>query len=227
MEISCSRISIYKYTNKGYDISIFVKKEMINVNHIDRLEELIKEKNGTLLTLDLKGTNIPREYLKILVERGKLERVYRGVYVSTETFEDVMYYMQHKYPKIIYSHETALYFHGLTDRTPMKYSITVPSDYKVLKTSFKNFKIYYIKMDLYNLGMTDGVTSFGNNIKVYNVERTICDMIRSRNIIDIQIVNESMKRYVKLKTADYGLLGEYAKLMNVENIIQKYMEVLL
>src|SRR5665647_347374 len=66
-------------------------------------------------------TSIPREYLKKLVECGKLERVYRGVYISPETFEDVMYYMQHKYPKIIYSHETALYFHGLTDRTPMKY----------------------------------------------------------------------------------------------------------
>jgi len=52
-------------------------------------------------------------------------------------------------------------------------------------------------------------------------------MIRSRNKIDIQIVNESMKRYVKLKTANFGLLGEYSKLMNVENIVQKYMEVLL
>ena len=139
------------------------------MNHIERLEALIKEKNGTLLASDLKGTNIPREYLKILVECGKLERVYRGVYVSPETFEDVMYYMQHKYPKIIYSHETALYFHGLTDRTPMIYSIPVPSDYKVLKTNFENFKIYYIKMGLYNLGMTDSATSFGNNIKVYNV----------------------------------------------------------
>ena len=197
------------------------------MNHIERLEALIKEKNGTLLASDLKGTNIPREYLKILVECGKLERVYRGVYVSPETFEDVMYYMQHKYPKIIYSHETALYFHGLTDRTPMIYSITVPSDYKVPKTNFENFKIYYIKMGLYTLGMTDGVTSFGNNIKVYNVERTICDMIRSRNKIDIQIVNESMKRYVKLKTANFGLLGEYSKLMNVENIVQKYIDVLL
>ena len=200
---------------------------MINVNHIERLEALIKEKNGTLLASDLKGTNIPREYLKILVERGKLERVRRGVYVSPETFEDVMYYMQHKYPKIIYSHETALYFHGLTDRTPMIYSITVPSDYKVLKTNFENFKIYYIKMGLYNLGMTDVVTSFGNNIRIYNLERSICDMIRSRNKIDVQIVNESMKRYVKLKTANFRLLGEYSKLMNVENIVQKYMEVLL
>jgi len=197
------------------------------VNHIERLEALIKEKNGTLLASDLKGTNIPREYLKILVERGKLERVRRGVYVSPETFEDVMYYMQHKYPKIIYSHETALYFHGLTDRTPMIYSITVPSDYKVLKTNFENFKIYYIKMGLYNLGMTDVVTSFGNNIRIYNLERSICDMIRSRNKIDVQIVNESMKRYVKLKTANFRLLGEYSKLMNVENIVQKYMEVLL
>lgn len=227
MRLFLANFSIYKYTNLNYDVSIFVKKEMINVNHMEKLEALIKEKNGTLLASDLKETNVPREYLKILVERGKLERVHRGVYVSSETFEDVMYYMQHKYPKIIYSHETALYIHGLTDRTPTIYSITVPSNYKVLKTKFENFKIYYIKMGSYDLGITDGVTSFGNTIKVYNLERTICDMIRSRNKMDVQIVNESMKRYVKLKTANFRLLGEYSKLMNVENIVQNYMEVLL
>lgn len=73
----------------------------------------------------------------------------------------------------------------------------------------------------------DGTTSFGNMIKVYSVERTICDIVRSRNKIDIQILSEAIKRYVKLKSADFVLLSEYAKEFKVEKIIKKYMEVLL
>ncbi|QUH26412.1 type IV toxin-antitoxin system AbiEi family antitoxin domain-containing protein [Serpentinicella alkaliphila] len=197
------------------------------MNYIEKLESYIKQKNGTILTSDLVDLNIPRVYLSKLVEMGKLERVSRGVYVSPETIEDEMYYMQCKYPRIIYSHETALFIHNLTDRTPFEYSATVPSSYKVVKNISENFKIYYIKRDLHSLGIIDGITSFGNKIKVYNVERTICDIVRSRNKIDIQIVNEALKGYIKLKSTDYRLLLEYARKFRVEKLIKGYMEVLL
>ena len=95
--------------------------------------------------------------------------------------------MQCKYPKIVYSHETALFLHGLTDRTPFEYSATVPGSYKVVNNLSEDFKIYYIKNELRALGITDGTTSFGNRIKQYNVERTICDIIRSRNKIGLPI----------------------------------------
>lgn len=197
------------------------------MNYLEKLEDFIKQKNGTILTSDLEDLNIPRIYLSKLVDMGKLERVSRGVYVSPETIEDEMYYMQCKYPRIIYSHETALFLHNLTDRTPFEYSATVPSSYKVVKNISENFKVYYIKNDLHSLGITDSMTSFGNKIKVYNVERTICDIVRSRNKIDIQIVNEALKRYIKLTSTDYALLIQYAKKLKVEKLIKNYMEVLL
>ncbi|MGI6732396.1 MAG: type IV toxin-antitoxin system AbiEi family antitoxin domain-containing protein [Anaerovoracaceae bacterium] len=197
------------------------------MSYLRKLEILIKDKNGMVLASDLKNKNIPRIYLSKLVDAGKLERVSRGVYVAPDAIEDEMYYMQCKYPKIIYSHETALFLHGLTDRTPFEYSATVPSSYKVVKSISNRYKIYYIKSELYDLGITDGKTSFGNEIKLYNVEKTICDIVRSRNRIDIQIVNEALKRYVKLNYADYALLIEYAKKLRVERLIRKYMEVLL
>jgi hypothetical protein len=67
----------------------------------------------------------------------------------------------------------------------------------------------------------------GNDIKLYNIERIICDIVRSRNKIDIQILNDALKRYIKLKSADFNLLGEYAKKFHVDKIIKKYMEILL
>ena len=193
----------------------------------EEIEKIVMEQNGTLLTSDLTKRNIPRIYLAMLVDGGRLERVRRGVYVSIDAIEDKLYYMQCKYPKIVYSHETALFLQGLTDRTPFTYSATVPSSYKVVKPLSENFKIYYIKKELCTLGISVGATSFGNKIKVYNVERTICDIIRSRKKIDIQIVTEALKRFVQLKSVDYSLLSEYSKTFKVENILKSYLEVLL
>ncbi|WP_058953108.1 type IV toxin-antitoxin system AbiEi family antitoxin domain-containing protein [Clostridium tyrobutyricum] len=197
------------------------------MNYLKKLENLIEQRNGTLFTSDLVHLNIPRTYLSKLVSMGKLERVSRGVYVLSGEIEDEMYYMQIKYPKLIYSHETALFIHGLSDRTPFEYSVTVPSSYKVVKSISENNKIYYIKNELHSLGVTTAKTSFRNNIRLYNVERTICDIVRSRNRVDIQILNEALKRYIKLKSADFTLLGEYAKKFHIDKIMKKYMEVLL
>lgn len=197
------------------------------MNYLKKLENLIKQRNGTVFTSDLVHLNIPRIYLSKLVSMGKLERVSRGVYILSGEIEDEMYYMQIKYPKLIYSHETALFIHGLSDRTPFEYSVTVPSSYKVVKSISENNKIYYIKNELHSLGVTTAKTSFKNNIRLYNVERTICDIVRSRNKIDIQILNEALKRYIKLKSADFTLLGEYAKKFHADKIIKEYMEVLL
>ncbi|MDW7662812.1 MAG: type IV toxin-antitoxin system AbiEi family antitoxin domain-containing protein [Bacillota bacterium] len=197
------------------------------MNNLEKLEKLIQKQHGTVLSADLDLYEIPRTYLQMMVAEGKLERVDRGVYVSTDSIEDEMYYMQAKYPKLIYSHETVLYLHGLSDRTPFEYSASVPSGYKVVSSVSKRFKIYYIKKELHNLGLETIQSSHGNPIKTYNIERTICDLIRSRNRIDIQILNEALKRFVKLKSKDISVLMDYAKKLKIDTILKKYMEVLL
>lgn len=197
------------------------------MNYIKKIEEIIKNQNGTLLSSDLDRNNIPRAYLSIMVEEGKIERISRGVYVLLDAIEDEMYIMQKKYPSIIYSHETALFLHELSDRTPFEYSATVPSGYKVVENISDRFKIYYIKKDLHQLGYIELKTSFGNPIKVYNIERTVCDILRSKSRIDIQILTDALRRVVKIKSLDYIMLSEYARKFNVEKILNNYMEVLV
>lgn len=197
------------------------------MNYMDKLEELIQKKHGTILSADLDLYEIPRVYLQMMVAEGKLERVERGVYVSNDSIEDELYAMQTKYPKLIYSHETALYFYELTDRSPFEYSASVPSGYKVVPNVADRIKIYYIKKEFHELGAVTLKSPFGNPIKVYNIERTICDLIRSRNRIDIQIRNEAFRRFAKLKSVDYSLLIDYAKKLKIEEVLKKYLEVLL
>lgn len=117
--------------------------------------------------------------------------------------------------------------HGLSDRTPFEYSASVPSGYKVVGSVAERFKIYYIKKGLHELGVETVKSSHGNPIRSYNVERTICDVIRSRNRIDVQIINEALKRFVKLKSADLSILMDYAKKLKIDNVLKMYLEVLL
>jgi len=102
------------------------------MDYIKEIERLLEKNNGTLVTSDLAEKNIPRIYLAKMLKLDKIIKVKRGVYVASDAIEDEMYYMQKKYSKIIYSHETALYLLNLSDRTPFEYSITVPSSYKVV-----------------------------------------------------------------------------------------------
>lgn len=221
---------VYKYTYFSYNVSIFVVKKrekVIAMDYVEKIEEILERQNGIVRSSDLKKGQIPRSYLSVMLDQDKLERIERGIYGLPGGLADEMYIMQKKYPALIYSHETALFLHGLSDRTPFEYTATVPSGYKVVENISESFKIYYIKNDLHLMGTTKIKNNFGNRITVYNVERTICDLLRSRNRIDIQIVSDALKRVVKIKSLDYMLLSEYAKIFNVEKILNTYMEVLL
>lgn len=197
------------------------------MDYIKRIEKIIQEQNGTILSSDLDKYKIPRIYLSMMLADGQIERIGRGIYVLPDTLEDEMYILQKRYVIIIYSHETALFIHGLSDRTPFEYSATVPSGYKVVEGLKEKCKIYYIKKELHLMGISEDTTTFGNKIRIYNVERTVCDILRSRNRIDIQIFSDALKKASKIKSLDYNLLLEYARKLNVENILSTYMEVLL
>lgn len=197
------------------------------MDYFRKIEEIAENQNGTLLSSDLDENGIPRAYLSMMVAEGNLEKVGRGAYVVSNQIEDEMYIFQKKYPNLIYSHETALFLHGLSDRTPSDYSTTVPSGYKVVSNLSDRFKMYYVKKNLHGLGVIEGETPFGNTIKLYNIERTLCDLLRSRSRIDIQIFSDAFQKVMKDKQIDAMLLLEYARKLRVESVLNTYMEVLL
>ena len=193
----------------------------------DRLQELIKEKDGLLLAKDADEENIPRQYLALFVKENKLERVSNGVYLTPDTFDDEMYRLQAKNQRIIYSHETALYLHDLTDRDPIRWTVTVPYGYNASHLRKEGVRVYTVKKDLYLMGVTEAKTVHGRQIKTYNRERTICDIVRNRNNMDVAILNEAIKRYLGNKEKNISLLMKYAQELEVQNILRKYVEILL
>lgn len=197
------------------------------MKHKEKLVKLIEDKNGLLLTKDAEAQGIPRKYMSIFNKEGLLERVAHGVYLSPDAFEDEMYIIQARVSKAIFSHETALYLHDLTDRDPINYSVTVPSGFNGSSLANDGVKVHKIKKELHEFGVMQLKTNFDRPIKAYNKERTICDVISNRNNMDIAILNDALKRYVRDKDKNIHQLLEYAKAFRIYKVTRKYMEMLL
>ena len=101
-----------------------------------------------------------------------------------------MYRIQAKNQRIIFSHETALYLDDLTDRDPIESSVTIPYGYNATHLRDEGIKVYTVKKTLHQMGSIELKTIYGRNIKAYNKERTICDIVRNR---DFFVVIKLMK----------------------------------
>jgi len=193
----------------------------------NELQLVLKQNGGTVTTAEANKVGVSNERLRLLVKSGDLERVTFGVYILPDEFADKMYIAQLRRPKIIYSHETALFLHDLTDRDPINYSVTVPTGYNASRLQEDGFTVFMIKRELHEIGVTKITTVFGNPVRVYGLERTICDCLRSRNQLDIAIVTDALKRYSRRKDKNLNTLMEMAETYKVTKLIRRYMEVLL
>ncbi len=193
----------------------------------DKLEELVTERSGLILTKEVEEAGIPRHYLTVLTKEKKLKRISHGVYLAPDAFDDEMYRLQAKNQRIIFSHETSLYLHDLTDQDPLEWSVTVPFGYNASHLKEEGVKVYTVKKPLHQMGVTELKTVYKRPIKAYNKEMTICDIIRNRSNTDIAVLNDAIKRYLNFKDRNIPLLLRYAKELGVQNIARKYLEILL
>lgn len=191
------------------------------------LKPILTQNGNTITTAEANAAGISNERLRQLVKRGVLERPAFGIYVLPHDFVDRMYATQQRRPKIIYSHETALFLHNLTDRDPISYSVTVPTGYNTVKLREEGFTVYTIKRDLHTVETTEAETMFGHTVRVYTMERTICDCLRSRSRMDMTLLTDALRRYVRRKDKNLNTLMKMAKTFRVEQPLRHYMEVLL
>ena len=137
-------------------------------------------KNDYLTTKKVVDNNIPRSYLSKLTKDNKIERISRGVYIKKNTLVDEFVVLQSKSKYAIYSNTTALYIHGFSNRIPIRYDITVKSGYKGSLQKEDNVNLFYTKDELLNLGVINYKLNSGNIIKVYDLDKTICDIIKNK-----------------------------------------------
>lgn len=189
--------------------------------------DLVSQNNGMITSAMVVKNGLARGSLKYLVEIGRLEQVNRGVYCLPDCWEDEFFSLQARYKKGIFSLDTALYLHDLTDRNPDRFFMTFPSNYNFNKIKDERIIAKGILASLHLLGAEEKITPSGNKVIAYNPERCLCDIVKVRYKCDIQLISEVFKNYVKSKNKDIHKLSEYSKLLKVEKKIRTYLEVLL
>ncbi len=187
----------------------------------------IKKNNNMITTSQVIALGFSKTLLTNYVKAGLLERSRHGVYTLPEEASDDMYTLMLRSEWIVFSHDSALFLDGLSERTPFIHSVTIPSNAS-LPNSLKGECIcYYIKPELHSLGMIERKTTFGNTVRCYNIERTICDLLRSRSRLDEETVISAVKNYAAFQNKDLNRLASYAEYFRVNRELKRYMEVLL
>ena len=205
-------------------MKVMTIKEFKEESYIEVIEEIMKMNNGYITTKDLSNFDIHRMYLNIMKDKGIIEKVGTGIYVDSNKIVDSYYVMNLEYSSIIYSHMTALYFHGLSIKAPNdKYDITVRKNYN--NRYLKHHNIFYVSDDVYELGLTEAETPMGNKVRVYDIERCICDVVRSEKRMDSELVKYSIKEYIKRKDKNLVKLSKYAEKMGIKAKVMNYVGV--
>lgn len=200
----------------------FVKNSAFEV-----IEKLAKNNNGYITAQMITELNIHRGYLKEMIDMGKIEKITRGVYIIKELTPDKFYALSLRCPRIIYCELTALFLLGIIKECPKKYDIAVNANYHD-EALVKNYHLVKCFPNILEIGVRTVMTPFGKEVKCYDSERCICDLIRFKKRFDFKIIKEILNKYMKSKEKDTQKLYEYAKKLRVskelERIIALYAE---
>lgn len=162
------------------------------------------------------------------IYNNELQQISHGIYVREDQWVDELYILHQRCSNAVFSHDEAFYYHGLTDREPLIHTLTIYSGYNAHRLiADGGCKVYTVKKELLDLGKTMVTDNLGNQIPMYDLERTICDLMRHRNGIEVQEFYSVLKAYVAKKEKDLNRLMDYAKEFRVQNVVRRYMEVLL
>ena len=191
------------------------------------IAEVLAKQKGTITSQDIKALGISRTMLGRYVSAGLFERVGRGLYTSVDSLPDEIFALSKRNEKMVFSHATALFLLGKSERTPFNHYVTVKSGDTIPVSLRQDLICFYVKDELFDLGRMDIATQFGNTVPCYNIERTICDFIRNRRRMDDELFLSTIKAYATDKLRNLSRLGEYAQRMGIEEKVNKILEVIL
>lgn len=193
----------------------------------EKIKKMLEaSENGVITSAQVTEAGLHRNALQQLVKDGEIYRFGRGLYVRSNSWEDDFYLLQKKYGRGIYSHDTALYLLGYSDRTPAKYTMTFPKGYNAPSLKQETIIIKRVVPENYEFGQIQIKSPAGNLIRTYDLERTLCDILRG-NDSDIQIITDAMKRYAASGEKNIHKLMQYAERLRVRPKVLRYLEVLL
>lgn len=189
----------------------------------NKLIDFLNQNSGYIKTRDFEKLGISRPSIQGYIDKKIIRKVSRGLYIDNTLIEDEFYILQQKFSNIIFSYNTACYLLNLSDRAPYKIDVTTLNHNNISE----DLEIHYVAKDKFEIGITEIKSPYGNPIKVYNAERCICDLLKNKNEVDIELYNKIINNYFKQKHRNLITLEKYAKEFNILEKFENIMEVLI
>jgi len=186
----------------------------------------LEDNQGYLTTKIAQAQHVSGVTLHRMAGRGEIVRLVQGLYCAPDIIPDPYFIARHRCPQGIFSHETALFFYDLSDRTPLQLMMTIPTGGSSRLLTDPDMLFFYCRPSLIDLGSLEVSTPFGLPVIAYNKERTLCDCLRAINKLDKDLVLTALKRYMKDPESDKAQLLTYAETFKMRDIVRRYMEVL-
>ena len=195
---------------------------------MNEIKEFFIKNRGYGLMKDMKASKIHTRTIKKAIEKGIIEKIKPGLYklIDYNWDENELYLDVCKSnSKAVICLLSALSYYDLTDFNPAEIFIALPQNSIALKLDYPPVRVFYFSPKTYESGVEELELS-GGEIKIYCVEKTICDIFRFRNKLGEDIAIESLKRYLKRQESNYNKLIEYAEICRVKKIIMPYLKAL-
>ena len=193
----------------------------------DQLTQMLEEGNGYIQTKDALKLSISVPYFHNFVAKNSFVRVARGLYRTEDTWKDELFEISALNLQVCFSHETALYLNNLMEREPFEITVSAPRGYNATHLRKRGIRVFQMEQEKFLLGITELPTPFGNRVAVYDKERAVCDLLRNKENTDVQIFQFAFKSFFERRDKNIPLLMRYAKTFNIEDVVRKYVEVLL
>ena len=193
----------------------------------EKITDILERQRGVITSRQITAAGVSRQMTSLYVNAGLLERVESGLFVTPDGVVDDLFVLSMKVPHGVFSHGTALFLNGITDRTPFEATMTIRNDRVLTQSLRKIVKCFYCAGPLLDLGRVRRKTPMGNEVETYDCERTVCDLIRSRDRLDDELVLDGLRQYAAQKDKNVARLGEYAKALGILEDVRRTMEVVL
>lgn len=167
-------------------------------------------------------------YYKMLenVREGELIQVRRGVYASIDQLSGSMIDVEAIVPQGILCLWSAWSIHELTTSMPQAFHIAIKRDRKVVAPTFPKVELHHISNNILEIGSIL-MTKEGFTFRVYDVERCVCDAVKFRNKVGMDVCSEIINNYLSRSDRNISKLMDYARQLRVANILEKYLQVKL
>lgn len=187
-------------------------------------------KKGVLTTQTAAELGLSRSVLTRLVQVGKVVRIARGKYILAESARDTLFLLQQLDASLVYSHETSLYLLGYYTALPDMPTATLPQGCQANKKALSEqpLRLYHVPKPLYELGLTAFLSSDDHWVYAYNMERTICDVLRHRyRGCSQELLIDLLTCYLRQPQLHHlDCLHEYAQIMQIDRLLNSYIDLI-